>query len=52
MLRGWKTELVPDAQKAFPGKGHTQEEELPQLQRENQPLKETVAILEPILLKG
>jgi len=30
---------------AFPGKGHTHDEELRQLQRENQRLKETVKIL-------
>ncbi|QHT71719.1 hypothetical protein GXP67_36160 [Rhodocytophaga rosea] len=36
-------------QKAFPGKGHSQDEQLRQLQRENQRLKETVEIVEPML---
>ncbi len=45
ILRRWKTELAQDGQKAFPGKGHTQDEELRELQRENQRLKETVEIL-------
>lgn len=45
VLRRWKQELEADGQKAFPGKGYTQDEELRQLQRENQRLKETVEIL-------
>jgi transposase-like protein len=49
ILRGWKMELEQNAEKAFPGKGHSQDEELRQLQRENQRLKETVEILEPML---
>jgi hypothetical protein len=32
----------------IPGKGHIHDEELRQLQRKNQRLKETVEILEPI----
>jgi hypothetical protein len=42
-------ELEQNTEKAFPGKGHSQDEELRQLQRENQRLKETVEILEPML---
>ncbi len=45
MLRRWIKELEENGEKAFPGKGHTQDEELRQLQRENQRLKETVEIL-------
>jgi transposase len=45
ILRRWKMELEQNAEKAFPGKGHSQDEELRQLQRENQRLKETVEIL-------
>ena len=45
VLRRWKKELEDQGEKAFPGKGHTQDEELRQLQRENQRLKETVGIL-------
>lgn len=45
ILRRWKKELEDHQQKAFPGKGHSQDEELRQLQRENQPLKEIVEIL-------
>ena len=48
VLRRWKNELEDHGEKAFPGKGHTHDEELRQLQRENQRLKETVEILEPI----
>ena len=48
ILRRWKNELEDHQEKAFPNKGHTQDEELRQLQRENQRLKETVEILEPI----
>ncbi len=40
-----KKELADHGQKAFPGKGHIVDEELRQLQRENQRLKETVEIL-------
>lgn len=42
ILRRWKNELEDHHEKAFPGKGHTHDEELRQLQRENQRLKETV----------
>jgi transposase len=45
VLRRWRTELNLEGEKAFPGKGHSQDEELRQLQRENQRLKETVEIL-------
>ncbi len=45
VLRRWKKELEQGGAQAFPGKGHTQDEELRQLQRENQRLKETVEIL-------
>lgn len=45
VLRRWKKELEDHSEKAFPGKGHTVDEELRQLQRENQRLKETVEIL-------
>ena len=45
ILGRWKKELEDNQEKAFPGKGHTQDEELRQLQRENQRLKETVEIL-------
>jgi transposase len=45
VLQRWKKELAQDGEKAFPGKGHTKDEELRQLQRENQRLKETVEIL-------
>lgn len=45
ILRRWKQELEDDPEKAFPGKGHSQDEQLRKLQRENQRLKETVEIL-------
>jgi transposase len=45
VLRRWKKELEHDGDKAFPGKGHSSDEELRALQRENQRLKETVEIL-------
>ncbi len=45
VLRRWKKELEDHGEKAFPGRGQTHEEELRQLQRENQRLKETVEIL-------
>lgn len=45
VLRRWKKEAEQAGPKAFPGKGHVQDEELRQLQRENQRLKETVEIL-------
>lgn len=45
VLRRWKKELEAYEEKAFPGKGHTSNEELRQLQRENQRLKEKVEIL-------
>ena len=45
VLRRWKKELDQGGDQAFPGVGHTQDEELRQLQRENQRLKETVEIL-------
>jgi transposase len=45
ILRRWKMDLEQNAEKAFLGKGHSQDEELRQLQRENQRLKETVEIL-------
>jgi transposase len=45
VLRRWKKEFNQAGEKAFPGKGHTVDEELRQLQRENQRLKETVEIL-------
>jgi transposase len=44
ILRRWKKEIEDHQEKAFPGKGHAHEEELRQLQRENQRLKETVEI--------
>jgi transposase len=45
MLRRWEKQLAEYGEKAFPGKGHVQNEELSQLQRENQRLQETVEIL-------
>lgn len=45
ILRRWKNEVEQEGEKAFPGKGHTKDEEFRQLQRENQRLKETVEIL-------
>ena len=45
VLRRWIKEFNEEGEKAFPGKGHSKEEELRQLQRENQRLKETVEIL-------
>jgi transposase len=45
VLRRWIKELEADGQKAFPGKGNTKDEELRQLQKENQRLKDTVEIL-------
>lgn len=45
MLRRWEKQFAEQGQKAFPGKGHVQNEELAQLQRENQRLQETVEIL-------
>lgn len=45
VLRRWKKELEKSGEKAFPGTGHTHNEELRQLQRENQRLKEPVEIL-------
>jgi transposase len=49
VLRRWIKEFNQDGEKAFPGKGHSKEEELRQLQRENQRLKETVEIMDPML---
>ncbi len=45
MLGQWEKQFCEHGQKAFPGKGHVQNEELAQLQRENQRLQETVEIL-------
>jgi transposase len=45
MLRRWEKQFAEHGQQAFPGKGHVQNEELAQLQRENQRLQETVEIL-------
>lgn len=45
ILRRWQKEVKQEGEKAFPGKGHLKDEELRQLQRENQRLKETVEIL-------
>jgi transposase len=45
VLRRWKKELESDGQQAFPGKGHTKDEEFRLLQKENQRLKDTVEIL-------
>jgi transposase len=45
MLSRWEKQLSDQGEKAFPGKGHVQHEELAQLQRENQRLQETVEIL-------
>jgi transposase len=45
VLRRWKKELEQGSEQAFPGKGHSQDEALRQLQKENQRLKETVEIL-------
>ena len=45
VLRRWKKELERSGEKAFPGKGHSPNEEMRELQRENQRLKETVEIL-------
>jgi transposase len=44
ILGPWKKELEDHQEKAFPGKGHTHKEELRQLQRKNQRLKETIEI--------
>jgi hypothetical protein len=41
-------ESEQNAENAFPGKGPSQGEEVGQLQRENQRLKETVEILPPV----
>ena len=48
MLRRWQLELEQHQEKAFPGKGKPVDEEVVQLQRENQRLKQEVEILEPI----
>jgi transposase len=55
VLRCWKKELESDEKQAdlrcsgwagpFQGRGHTKDEELRQLQKENQRLKDTVEIL-------
>lgn len=45
VLRRWKKEIELDGQQAFPGKGHTKDEELRQLRKENQRLKDTVEVL-------
>jgi transposase len=45
VLRRWQKEVQQEGEKVFPGKGHVKDEELRQLQRENQRLKETVEIL-------
>ncbi len=45
VLRRRKKELEDQGEKAFPGKGRTADEELRQLQRENQRLRETAEIL-------
>lgn len=49
VLRRWKKELAQDGEQAFPGKGHVKDEEINQLKRENQRLKETVEILKKAL---
>ncbi len=45
MLSRWEKQFSEQGEKAFPGKGHVQHEELERLQRENQRLQETVEIL-------
>jgi transposase len=35
ILRRWKNEVEQEGEKAFPGKGHTKDEDFKQLQREN-----------------
>ncbi len=48
VLSRWMKQLKEDPEKAFPGKGHSKEEELLMLQRENQGLQETVEILKSL----
>lgn len=45
LIRKWKNRLDQDGEKAFPGKGHPQDEELAQLKRDNARLKEENEIL-------
>ena len=45
VLRRWKKELQQGEEQAFPSKGHSTDEAMRELQRENQRLKETVEIL-------
>jgi transposase len=45
VLRRWKKELEESGEKAFPGKGHSSDDAMRELQRENQRLRETVEIL-------
>jgi transposase-like protein len=49
MLGRWQLELEQHEEKAFPGKGKPMDEELVQLQRENQRLRQEVEVLEPML---
>ncbi len=51
VLRRWKEGGPPMLRmgRSIPGKGHSVDEELRQLQRDKQRLKETVEILEPML---
>jgi transposase len=52
VLRRWKKELEIDGHQAFPGKGHTKDEEFRQLQKENQRLKDTVEVLKKAVGMG
>ncbi len=45
MLSRWEAKFSELGDQGFPGKGHVQNEDLAQLQRENQRLQETVEIL-------
>ena len=45
ILSRWEKQLAEQGEQAFLGRGHVQNEELAQLQRENQRLQETVEIL-------
>ena len=45
MLRRWRQELQHNSERAFPGKGHPQDEELARLRRELKRIEQENAVL-------
>jgi transposase len=52
MVSRWKKEAEQNGQRAFPGQGHPQDEELSRLRRENEVLRQEREILDIVLLPG